>query len=328
MYQVGAVESVLIRLGIPSEQTRDELLSTCPMHLERTGKQDANPSWSINTNTGVHHCFSCGYKGTLLSLIAELLEFKTQWGRLDIEASKSWLLQYVEVDFEALSKELESLKNAYTVPNKPIEMSEARLSVFDRPPQWAREARNLSELSCDIYSVRWDHGKEAWITPIRHPHTNKLLGWQEKGQVTKSFRNRPTGIVKSSTLFGSAQASGADSTLVVESPLDVLRLHTADLGIMGVATFGSSVSEDQYLLMSEAKKLIVAFDNPNIDKAGEVAASKLYDITRLAGLECWFFNYKNTPETKDIGDMSSDQIQWGIDNALHCVYGKSAIYGR
>ena len=42
------------------------------MHEQRTGKPDRHPSWSINQYTYSHFCFSCGYKGTLTSLIIDV----------------------------------------------------------------------------------------------------------------------------------------------------------------------------------------------------------------------------------------------------------------
>jgi hypothetical protein len=110
----------------------------------------------MNVETGVHHCFSCGYRGTLLTLVAEINEFETQWGRLDFEAAKDWLRQNIEVNFELIAKQLEEAKNTY-IPVQPlIEMSEARLAVFDSPPQWALDARSLTAEACAKHTVKWD----------------------------------------------------------------------------------------------------------------------------------------------------------------------------
>jgi DNA primase len=103
MYRDGDIEKVLLRLGVDGSQRNREITGLCPMHLERVGRQDNNPSWSINTETGVHHCFSCGYKGILLGLIADVLELKTKFDRPDYEAAKAWLQQEIEVDFEELA---------------------------------------------------------------------------------------------------------------------------------------------------------------------------------------------------------------------------------
>lgn len=325
MYRGGDVQQALLRMGILVEERNSELTGYCPMHLERTGKEDHNPSWSMNTETGVHHCFSCGYKGTLLTLVAEVRELKTDWGRLDFEAAKEWLRSNVEIDFELLSKQLEEMRDTYIYMPKPVEMSEARLAVFDSPPQWALDARGLSAEACALHSVKWDARQEAWITPIRNSDGFKLMGWQEKGQTNRTFRNRPTGVTKSMTLFG-IDSWKSGTMIVVESPLDVVRLSS--YGITGgVSTFGASISEAQVDLMRMADKLIIAFDNPRIDAAGEKASKDMFARTKDTGLECWFFNYSGT-DAKDVGDMGEEDILSALSNSRHCVFGEKAIYGN
>lgn len=324
MYRDGDIEQVLVRLGIPANQTRNELSSYCPMHFERVGREDSNPSWSINVETGAHHCFSCGYKGSLLTLVCDLNEFVTEWGHYDYDAAKSWLRQNIELDFEALSKQLEELRNAYVSLPKPIEMSEARLAVFDEPPQWALEARKLSEEACWAYNIKWNSREQSWITPIRNAESNALMGWQEKGQRTRLFRNRPAGVQKSMTLFG-YNVFPKTTMIVVESPLDAARLAT--IGIHGgVSTFGASVSDAQLELMRAAGKLIIAMDNPKLDESGEKSAKDIFNRFRASGIECWFFSYGNS-QAKDIGEMSEMEIRSGISNAKHYVFGEAAIYG-
>ena len=323
MYREGDVEGALLRLGIEVTQRNSELLGLCPMHLERTGKPDSNPSWSMNVETGVHHCFSCGYKGTLLTLVAEVNEFETQWGRLDFDQAKDWLRSNIEVNFEFISKQMEEAKNSYIPLERPVEMSEARLAVFTTPPDWALEERGLEAFACGYHGVLWDAKQESWITPIRTPYTNKLMGWQEKGQRNRFFRNRPTGVQKSKTLFGFDKFTGG-TMIVVESPLDVIKLSS--LGIKnGVSTFGASFSQDQLDLLRTADKLIIAFDNPKIDSAGFVASKKMLEASKTQGFECSFFNYQ-TP-VKDIGDMDYDTVVAGLDRSRHSVCGEAAFSG-
>jgi DNA primase len=326
MYREGDVESALLRLGIEVDQRGDELLGLCPMHLERTGKSDLNPSWSINSETGVHHCFSCGYKGTLLTLVAEIKDFNTQWDRLDFDAAKDWLRSNIEVNFDLLARQLEDAKEAYVPVQRLLEMSEARLAVFDSiPPEWALEARDLTADGCTKHGVKWDTRQNAWITPIRNPDTHKLLGWQEKGQLNRYFRNRPMGVEKSRTLFGLDVWRGG-TMIIVESPLDVVRLSS--LGIDGgISTFGASVSTIQKNQMRQAEKLIIAFDNAKIDSAGLKASQDMLEHCKTTGLECRFFNYEDSGY-KDIGDMPEQLIYQGIVNAKHYVYGEAAFTGR
>lgn len=328
LYRDGDVHQVLLRLGIDTAHRGKENVGLCPMHLERTGKQDHNPSWSVNSYTGVHHCFSCGYKGTLLTLVAEVLEFKTEWDRLDLEAAKQWLQSNVEVDLDLLVAELEKMRETYITLPKPVEMSEARLALFTTPPQWALDARGLRESDSNRCGILWDPKQENWISTIRNAHSYTLMGWQEKGQKTRYFRNRPTGVAKSSTLFAIDKWDGI-TMIVVESPLDVPKLmQSPDVENMqfGVATYGAAVSEAQFSLFRAAERLIFAFDNARLDAAGEKAAKDLLARTKKEGMECSFFNYGDSG-AKDIGDMSADQISWGLRNAKHCVYGERAIYG-
>ena len=325
MYREGDVEGVLLTLGIETMQRGDELLGLCPMHLERTGKEDSNPSWSMNIENGVHHCFSCGYKGTLLTLVGEIKEFTTQWGRVDFDAAKDWLRDNIEVNFDFLAKQLEDARNTYIPIPALVGMSEARLAVFeDHPPAWALEARDLTDDACVLHGVKWSNSKNSWITPIRNPESFSLMGWQEKSQTERFFRNRPTGVQKSKTLFGIEKYTSG-TMIVVESPLDVVKLSS--IGIYGaVSTFGAIVSKEQLHLMKRANKLILAFDNPGIDAAGAKASLDMLDRTRKEGMECWFLNYGQIPY-KDIGDMPEDVVRSCIEGSKHSVFGEGAIYG-
>jgi hypothetical protein len=325
MYREGDVENVLLNLGIEVSQRNNELLGLCPMHLERTGREDSNPSWSMNVESGVHHCFSCGYKGTILTLVAELKEFQTKWGRLDFDAAKEWLRSNVEVNFELLARQLEDARNSYIPIPVPVAMSEARLAVFDEiAPQWALDARDLTEEACALHRVRWNPLRNSWITPIRNSQNFGLMGWQEKSQTERFFRNRPAGIKKSTTLFGIETFKGG-TMIVVESPLDVVRLSS--LGIMGgVSTYGAAVSDIQLDLMKRADKLIFAFDNPRVDEAGKLISLEMLQRTRKEGMECWFANY--TSDDKDVGEMSPALVELLVGGARHSVFGEGAIYGN
>lgn len=308
MFRDGLVEDAVLRLGITTWGRGDELRSNCPMHKKRTGKVDDNPSWSINAVSGAHNCFSCGYKGNLVTLVSEVKE-------LDYEDAKSWIYLNLDVDLDALSKQLEDLKESYIPPAQLIPMSEARLAVFTTPPDWALEVRHLTEEACKKYGVLWNKRSNEWILPIREPDTNKLIGWQEKGQVSRSFFNRPAGVPKSKTMFGLDAWQGG-TMIVVESPLDAVRLESAGI-TGGVAIYGAIYSDYQIDLMRRSDKLIFAIDNPAVDAAGKKSFNQFLSDSRKNGLEFFMFNY--TDSSKDIGDMSDEAIRLGVDTATHCV---------
>lgn len=313
---------VLDALGIPFEDHGNEALALCPGHKDRVGREDNSPSWWINLDTGMHLCFSCGFKGNLIQLVCDVKGFYTNaFGTevgYDYRAAEAWLATVDEVDVEVLQERLRSLPIYIAPLAKPLEMSEARLAVFGPPPAEALASRNLTAAAAANYGVMWDDKKKNWILPLREPHFKKLLGWQEKGTVDRTFMNRPTGLTRSKTLFGIDNQNDA-VVIVVESPLDCVRIASA--GILGaVAICGSSVSEEQVKLLRYSNKIIAAFDN---DKAGHKASREMLNWGRKYGLNLFFFNYGSSG-AKDPGDLTDEEIAWGIANAKSSLLGESA----
>lgn len=304
------VSQTLESLGIEGRTSGDEFVAHCPKHRERTGREDAHPSWSINLNTGLFICFSCGYRGSIVSLIADLrgLSFedaKTLTVKPDIQHSVS------------------RIPGAYIPVPQTIEfLPESRLSAFSSPPRWARARRKVSAEACSLYGVRWDLVREMWITPIREATSAGLMGWQEKSETERVFRNFPTSVKKSRTLFGYDVFTGG-RMVVVESPLDAVRLWSE--GVTGaVATYGAIVSKAQILLMSAADEVVFALDNPLMDEAGKKASIQLLTETKGVLKSVRFFDYSGV-EAKDPGDMTHEQIERGITHARSRAYGEKAL---
>jgi hypothetical protein len=317
---------VLSALGIDFDERGHEANALCPMHKVRTGKADNSPSWWINSETGMHICFSCGYKGNLAQLVCDVNEFYTSaWGVVDgydYETARTWLSQVSEIPIERLLDMVKALPNRIEAVPKPLEMSEARLAVFVSPPAEELAKRNITAEIAEQYGILWDEKKKNWILPLREPENNKLMGWQEKGTVHRTFFNRPGGLQKSRTLFG-IENQNEDVVIVVESPLDTARIASA--GFPGaVAICGSSISEDQVKLLRRSDKIIAAFDN---DAAGYKASEELRKLARKYGLNLFFFSYPYSG-AKDPGDLTDEEIIWGIAAAKSSILGESAYVQR
>lgn len=307
---VDEMERVLDALGIEHVGSRgDEVQAYCPGHLMRTGKEDNNPSWWINSETGAHICFSCQFKGSLLYLVAFVQNFRSEDGMYDLDAAKDWLSQGGELleAFERAIKPKEVLEDL-------VYVSEASLAAFVSPPDYALRSRGLTPEAAAKHELLWSNLKQTWIIPIRDPHTGALMGWQEKGYTGRYFRNYPNGIKKSQALYGLDKYQGGDM-VVVESPLDVIRLES--IGITGgVSTFGSLVSDTQVnLIVQNADRIIFAMDS---DEAGQHSSLQLLELTKKLNFEAWFFDYSET-DMKDIGAMSRDEVLLGLETAKHSV---------
>lgn len=300
---VEEMEQVLDDLGVEHVGSRgDEIQGFCPMHEQRTGKKDRNPSWYINAETGAHICFSCEYRGNIISLTAALRDSS-------YDDAKEWLSQGGELmaRFErAVSKPKEIFEEL-------VYISEASLAGFTDPPEYALKARGLTLSSAQQYGLRWEPQTESWVIPIRDPQTNKLQGWQVKAFSGRHFRNYPVGVKKSNSLFGYGQYTGGDM-IVVESPLDVVRL--ASIGISGgVALYGALISDTQLKYIQLADRIVFALDS---DEAGIISSLKMVQATKSHNFEAWFFDYSDTP-MKDVGGMSKAEVLEGLAKARHSI---------
>lgn len=311
------MERVLTRLNISPVQVRNsEILALCPGHKGITGKEDRSPSWWINAETGAHICFSCGFKGSLFSLIATVQNLKDANGLLDYADAKDWL--YLSFDNLSIGND-EDDQESESVFKEVTEIGESRLALFTLPPANALKARGLTLEAAEKYELLWDPKFSNWITVIRDPYTNKLLGWQEKGFNRRYFKNYPQGVQKSTTLFGlNKYRSGR--MIIVESPLDVVRLES--VGVHGaVSTYGSMISNTQLNIIREADEILFALDN---DESGMTASKNMLEKSFHLGFEAWFFNYSAT-DMKDVGGMSRSEILNGISTAKHSVNGLGAL---
>ena len=305
---VEEMEDTLDRLGIEVISTRgSEVQAHCPAHKARTGHEDRNPSWWINADTGQHICFSCQFKGGLYTLISHVQG-------VDVESAKDW--------FNSTDALVQRLERAVSPKKAPVEeptiVTESMLSAFIDPPAEPLKSRGLLLSSSQHYGLLWDHRKNNWIIPVRDLN-GVLLGWQEKGYVGRYFNNQPPEMKKSHSLFGYQQYTSGDM-IVVESPLDVVRLHS--LGFTGgVATMGALVSLVQFNAIRGAERIIFAMDN---DQAGKSSSMELFNRCQEMGVEAWFFDYSHT-DMKDVGGMSLDEVRTGLEKARHIVHGRKVV---
>jgi DNA primase len=303
---VEEMKETLSRLGVEVISTRgDEIQGYCPAHEERTGKIDHNPSWWINADTGQHICFSCHFKGGLYTLISHV-------EKIEFDQARTWLGSTDSL-MSRFNRILEDKKPAL---EETMVVSESMLKAFGAPPEHALYARGLTAEAAAKYELLWDYRGGNWITTIRNPLNNQLLGWQEKGFDRRHFKNQPAKVKKSQALFGYNQYKGG-TMIVVESPMDVVRL--ASVGITGgVSTYGAIISVPQFNLLRGADRLLFALDN---DDAGKASSLDMLSLCKDMGKEAWFFNYANT-DMKDVGAMSKSEIESGIETAKHMARGK------
>lgn len=275
-----------------------EVWACCPAHERRTGSADRRPTnFSVNRETGEFNCFACHYSGELPTLVMDEL-------RLDPWKALSWLSDHGASYSDAVARAVNKQGPAAKKTGAWEVSMESRFAVFDAPPARELRKRKITAEAADHFEVRWDG--ERFVLPIRLP-SGKLIGWQLKGKGI--FKNFPAGVSKSTTLFGTREFAGTRAVLL-ESPLDVVRLWTAGYD-GGLSSYGVHISTDQVrLLLHLADRVTLALDN---DDDGWATTKRLApDLRRRVPTR--YLTYEGT-SAKDIGEMTDAQIDAQVQGA-------------
>jgi hypothetical protein len=302
----GDVVAALLEMGVDVFKVdREEAQAPCPAHYERTGKEYSRGDWSVNTDDGMHNCFSCGFSGYFVDIVQHVLsisrEEAVQWTRArgGIERVRRSLGQGSDFENE-----------------EALAVDESDLALFTRVPEWACDERSIDPGAADEYRVLWDPDKDLWITCIREYETDRLIGWQEKNK--RHFNNYPKHMEKSDHVYGINDVpDDCDVGVVVESPLDCPYILSADIE-GAVSTMGAGISEAQLdILVERFPVLISALDN---DKSGDQTNADLRQrVGGRANLRFW--NYGRT-RSKDPGEQTYREARESYKTAYSSILAR------
>ena len=285
------LRSLLENAGItPTRESSKEISAHCPHHFGGT-QVDVHPSWSINKHSYAHFCFSCGYRGTVTSLLVDLTGSSPE--NLEATLNRDSFLRKMAPVREEPERYVGPILTEWAIRNRLTDVPQ-RLLAF----------RHLRREAVDALEVRWSADTRQWVIPLRdEAGTLKGAQWRQKGVVF----TLPEGMAKSTLLFGFLQTCEHDHVTLVESPLDAVRLF--GLGIPAVSSLGSWVSRDQIrLLARNFARVFVGLDN---DKAGDAACRVVFPLLRKAGCVPIRWNYADLTDedgktAKDLGDVATD----------------------
>ena len=306
----------LIGRYVPLKRAGQHFKANCPFHKEKT------PSFMVNTNKQIFHCFGCGVGGNIFS-------FLMQHDRLTFPEAVRQVADQVGVAIpeQAPSDNARSLERLATLMEKVCGYFERNLQAGDagKSAQAYLRERGLSEATQRTFRLGlapagWDHllqaagktgvtpeqlegagllvkGKSGYYDRFRHrlmfsivDVRGRVVGFGGRSldaQEPKYLNSPETALyTKGRHLFGLAQAKEAilktRTAVLVEGYFDCVVLSGVGIAHV-VSPLGTALTADQARLLKRyAEQVVLAFDP---DAAGETATLRGIDLLVEAGLQ-------------------------------------------
>jgi len=292
------------------QKSGKEYKGLCPFHSEKT------PSFMVNREKQVYHCFGCGVSGNVITFImnmenidfSEAIKYLAEKCGLNIYETKrafsdneklyeinkeSALYFYKNLQSKNGMKAFEYLKN-----RKINELSIKAFGLGYAGPGWDNLLNYLKNKGFTIDLMikaglilekngYFDRFRDRIIFPI-FDIKNRVIGFGGRtlGDGIPKYLNSPQTPVfnKSKILYGlnKARRYSRENMIIVEGYMDAISLH--QLGIRNVvASMGTSLTIDQAKLLKKyTKEVIIAYDT---DIAGQEATLRGLEILKKEGLE-------------------------------------------
>jgi len=261
----------------------NEIIHSCVLPFGLHNHGDQNPSASLNTDTLLFNCFTCG-GGTIIWLVQSVLNLSKNEAINKIknyaEALKPVPVEQFVMKLDKLFKD-EGLAKQLLIPR----YSEKILNEWIQPSEYLLE-RGVSyevqkEMKTGILEPQYEIDKitkdpvlvQRNILP--HFMDGKLVGWVSRRlddtQNVAKYRNTRS-FPRKYSLYNLDNVTDYKHCYIVESPMSVLVLKSRGIKDV-VASFGASVSDEQILALRKFDSVTIF---PDGDKAGREGATGLY----------------------------------------------------
>ena len=264
-------------------------------------------------------CFTCQTDGVLVSVLAEL-KIYIKGSVSDEMMEKVSALEAATLEGEwaasgAAFRGLTETRRTLTDAFDPVWPSEFLETNFRKGfHKWLVEDRRISPEVCKEYETHYDPSQNRVVWPVRRYVDNALVG--VLGRALRSDPSIPkyrdyNGFRKGHYFFGEHLVGEEDRLILVEGPLDALRLRTLGfsnvVGLMGVSASSVRLEKLSYW----EKPVYLALD---WDGAGKEARESLRGLlSRRLGL----FDVPPVAGRKDPGELESrEEFEEALSRAV------------
>jgi DNA primase len=305
-------EPVLDRYGVHLKGEGAERTGPCPFH------EDARPSFSVNVEKRVFHCFGCGAKGNVLDFVARKENVSI---RRAAELVADWLGMEKGAR-ERPARKAEPRTREPAPPTAPPEPEEAAEPEANRPLGFALKLdpehpylaeRGVGRALAEFFGIGFcNRGllKGRIAIPL-HTERGELVGYLGRwpGDDPPDGEERyklPPGFKKALVVYNLHRVQGAEHLVLVEGCWSVIRLHA--LGFQAAALLGCALTRAQAdrIVASRPKRVTLLMDG---DVAGNDAAE--LSLPRLASRGL-FVRMARLPNGAQPDTVSEDELRQAL----------------
>jgi DNA primase len=280
----------------------EEIIHSCPLPFGLHRNGDKNPSASLNRETLLFNCFTCG-GGSIIWLVENCLNVGREEA-IAILKEEVTSLRLVPVE-DFINKLEEIFHEEDSKEDIPV-YSEIILNRWRDNCEYLTE-RGVSEEIQRVMKTGVDRNRieiaringleeNVKLDRVVLPHfmDGKLVGWVARKiqdiQGVPKYRNSK-GFPRGQWMYNLDNARKYNWVYVVESPMSVLVLKSRGIENV-VATFGAKVDDNQIRLLRNFSRVTVFMDG---DAAGRGATEKIVSkLSRYTNL-----TVVDTPEDED-----------------------------
>lgn len=259
-------DDIVSAFGLRNSSFRgDEITCSCPF-TENHPRGDRHPSFGINVESGLYHCFGCGASGNIVQLGERLL---------GLDHTAAIRLAYPDMTIEEALRAMNG--EAYRIKDG-VRSVEADIGYWCRQDRSYWYSRGLTDDTIGKWRLGYDPACKRAVIPIYFG--GELVGWTKRRteEWMQPKWQHSEGLVKSRILFGMDDTIG-DSCILVEAPLSAIKLDQHGIG-NAISSFGCRLSDEQTILIRSHYNKVLVFYDP--DEAGyngmRDAVSKLRDF--------------------------------------------------
>lgn len=287
------IKEILDYMEINIEKTeKNDYVLFCPPHIH--GKESDKPHLWINKETGVCHCFACGFKAKIQDFVKAFYSDITDEEVNEIcGTGHSDVLSPIRFSFGELPEELEE------------EMQEFNFTEYWNNPDYSYlKGRGISEEILKKFEVGYNRKYNSVFIPLKALN-GEFIGYKERSTRDKRFYNSK-GLDLTHFLFGAflVKEMKLEKVTIVESEIDAMYLWSC--GVPAIATMGKYFPKEKanaLLSLGITKvEIFTDFDDAGISLAMEIKSQlqgKVFGIWRTQ---------RPRVDVKDANDMTKEEI--------------------